>query len=400
MINPIKLNKSDINKEVSRVTRAGNLLSKDSVLYHQWRIFWVTEDVVHRIKVIRIIESGHPESLYTKGSLHPINSVVIPSSELEKTLRDIDPHLFDYAVVIRDGTLINHFMDFWIYVNYQIYLLENAHAHKASNQFVSIFNLKEKSSKEIELFNEFQGILIAGENTNAIHTFIKRYYDYSLQRVYLLNNDSLEIAPYNFSPEEIFCVSSGIKPVHYFDQMKQSLKKIHFCDYSPLALQFWKDVIQCKNMNALLSVFEKYSPYFLGPSANAMEAVKLTLNHQIENFFQDNAHFFTLLDQMKERSHFLQVDIIGNLDFLTQASGPYYFWFSNSYERNLTLLQDTKAQHREAHLMRLQRLKSFHQETIYYNTANYDFKIGSLTSPHSLGTQDIPDSTPMEWLSL
>lgn len=400
MIDPLKLNKSEINKEVVRVSRAGNLISKDSVLYHTWRIFWVTEDLAHRIKVIRVRESGQTESLITKGSLHPLQSELVEASQLNDYIASLDPALYDYAVAISDGTLINHFMDFWMYLHYQLYLMEGSDSAIVKDSPLFIKSLKNSGHRACGLLDELKQLFVPASRNEAIKNFIEGYGAYSLQRVYLLNNDPMDIMVPNAHPEDLFVVSSGLKPLHYFKQMKNSLKRVHFCDYSSKALDFWRELIETRQKTEFLNVFEKYSTYFLGPSENAKRATLNVLDHQIKTYFQNDDEFFQEISQMKSRALFHQVDIIQNLDFLKLAQGPYYFWFSNSYERNLTLLQNSMETHHQEHLSRLQRLKNFHQEKIFFNDSNYDFRVKSIEAPYSLGTQDLPSSQDIIWREL
>ena len=400
MIDPLKLNKSDINKEVVRVSRAGNLISKDSILYHTWRIFWVTEDLAHRIKVIRVRESGQSESLITKGSLHPIQSESIETSELNNFIENLNPTHFDYVVAIEDGTLINHFMDFWMYLHYQFYLMEGSDSNIVKESPLFIKSIKNSGNRQCGLLDELKQLFIPRSKNQAIKNFIEGYGAYSLQRVYLLNNDPMETSPLDFSPEELFVVSSGIKPLNYFKQMKDSLTKIHFCDYSPKALDFWRELIETQKKEDLMRIFEKYSPYFLGTSQNAQTATMNVLDHQIKTYFNHEEEFFQEISQMKEKASFHQVDIIQDLDFLKSSRAPYYFWFSNSYERNLTLLQNSVEDHHHEHITRLKKLKSVHQEKIFFNESNYDFRIRSIKNPFALGTQDLPSPPDIVWKEL
>lgn len=395
-----KFNKFSVNQEVVRTCRQGKLLDKDSLLYHIWRIFWVTDDIVNRIKIFRVLSSDKKASFFTSGSLHPINSEVIEVQNLSLAVQTLDRSLYDYAVVVQDGVLIKHFMDFWIYVNFQIHLLEHSNKNKSENSVLTILKLNPENSYQntLPLMEEFETLLIPANDPNNSLAFIGKYHEYSLQRVYLLNNDEMEMQPVNLEPHNLFCVSSGLKPASYFSSMQSSLKKVYFCDYSPFALNFWKELISKNNIEETLELFEKYSARFIGSSPNAKEASKVILHDQIHTYFKEDKNFFNLLNSMSEKAEFLKVDIIKDLEFLKISKDPYYFWFSNSYERNLTLLSESKEQHLTAHHQRLQNLKNIHNDKVFYNESNYDFRISDIESPFALGTSDIRQSSPVKWI--
>ncbi len=395
-----KFNKFSVNQEVARTCRQGKLLEKDSLLYHIWRIFWVTDDVIEKIKIFRVLNEDQKESYFTSGSLHPFKSETVRIQNLPNAIKAIDRSQYDYAVIIQDGALIKHFTDFWIYVNFQIHLLEHANKSKSENDVLSILKLNVNNSYEstLPLIEEFGPLLIPVKDPASSYSFIEKYHEYSLQRVYLLNNDEMEIQPFNLEPHNLFCVSSGLKPVQYYSHMQNSLKKIYFCDYSPFALDFWKELICKTDLEETLKLFAKYSTRFIGSSLNAQEACRLVLENQIATYFNEPAQFYNLLDLMTAKAEFLKVDIIKDMEFLNISKDPYYFWFSNSYERNLTLLSESKEQHLMAHKARLQNLKAIHNDKVFYNHSNYDFKIRDIESPFSVGTSDIKQKESIEWL--